>query len=317
MSQVAAPSALSSSQYPTQPLASPHHLAPPVMEAVEAAHAPAGSSLAVPATSPTTFVPPPKRPVPGVTPAPDSETPVVKRVKVEGPTPFVPQGVLDALAASTGLAVAPMEVVMAMEAVATATPTAELSVTTDAPRPEVVKSAGVSGTSSSSGTAPSPPPPIVSAAGAPPASSRGPINEVLAGLQGTLNTQYKFRGLAQLLMFCVYHPLPGRDHEQLYADVTGALQHSNDMRHDLITFEEMLDPTAVYYRSKPSARFPELDDPAFPLREYDEIRFMRHFVAFTVTRLQLIRDLCAETAKERDVVNQHLRAWCQRAGQYL
>jgi hypothetical protein len=145
----------------------------------------------------------------------------------------------------------------------------------------------------------------------------GPYAEALERLTGVLTETHQCPGQAELVRFCALTPLSQLNHKQLYGDVMRALRQQEEMRKDLVGFEEALDPTAVLYNKKPSPQFPELLDPSFPSTEYDEINFMRHFVAFAVTRLQLVREQCTAGSVEKDLVSHCLRAWCVRAMDYM
>jgi hypothetical protein len=101
------------------------------------------------------------------------------------------------------------------------------------------------------------------------------------------------------------------------------LQQEASLRKDLCDFEGVFDITNPVYGKQPSAIFQELqaDGVRFPLHEvYHEYLFMRLFVHFIVTRLQLAREWVVEEGRggeELGLVDGLLKVWWKRAYQYV
>lgn len=121
--------------------------------------------------------------------------------------------------------------------------------------------------------------------------------------------------LAQLMTFVLHVQVNLRKHPALFEEVMKTLEKDAELRKDLMEYETVLDPTAMVYGKKPSAIFLELIDPRFPAtEEYDQIVFMRQFVGYAVTRLQLVRDLIPSKCM---LLENELKAWVNRAYDYM
>ncbi len=143
----------------------------------------------------------------------------------------------------------------------------------------------------------------------------------LAGLAQRLDTAHHLPGMAELLAFVVHAQVQSQDHAALFAATMAALQTQHRLRKDLCDFEQVFDCTAPVYGKKASAIFQELGPAdgkfAVPTESYHEHLFMRLWMHFVVTRLQLVRDLVEGHADEVALVDAQLKQWWKRAYEYM
>lgn len=138
------------------------------------------------------------------------------------------------------------------------------------------------------------------------------------------------RGLSQLLRFCVEarkailakDKKPGSGHvniNNLFKLVVRALNAGFALQLDLNEFENVytLNYDASYLYRRQTAYFPDLTEAENEeLSDYDQMRLLRHFLGFAVTRLQTIRDMCSSGSPEKALLDETLMFWWNEAQRY-
>lgn len=138
-----------------------------------------------------------------------------------------------------------------------------------------------------------------------------------------------YPGMAELLRFLLHAKVRLLDHAALLAAVAGAVGGAPALRKAYCDFEAVWacgDSAQLVYGKRPAAVFAELVGKekdataaaaAAAVETYDERIFLRLFVVFAVTRLQLARQMAAGDAEVVALVDGLLKPWVARAYDYI
>eukprot|EP00624_Nannochloropsis_granulata_P001241 evm.model.NODE_16004_length_14985_cov_28.142208.4 len=135
-------------------------------------------------------------------------------------------------------------------------------------------------------------------------------------------------GMDQLFTYVSHTQVQCQEHSALFMHAMEALKNEPALRKDVCDFEQVFNCAGLAYGQRPSAVFADLIDPRFPVVEtYHEHAFLRLFVQFVVTRLQMLRGLVVEEGgkegkkggmeEEVAVLDLYLKMWWRRARAYL
>lgn len=152
------------------------------------------------------------------------------------------------------------------------------------------------------------------------------LTEVMEDAMDRISTRLladDLAGMAQLLSFVAQAQVQCQEHLELFNMAMKKVNEAPALRKDFCDFEKVWSCVDVVYGRRPSAIFADLIDPRFPVvHTYHQHIFLRLFMHYAVTRLQLLRDMVMEKSGGPDVeevglVDTFLKFWLQRAPAYL